>query len=423
MFVGCVSPNSPVVSDRPGRGHEFQDDTLVSVWTVRRESEKIDYIKTAPLFFNQSIIFGYDTTVQSINIETGKIDWIAKLPPDGAGVVQSWYASAMILEGEMLYVQAGMSTIAKLNARTGQVYWLKTIATDFMGWGFNRQSISEDGIFISTRRTHRLLKLSKASGETLWEVENAAMPKGDYFDPSCWIGAPSYGSGRVYVGSRLVPGTNGATVDGAVAAYDAQSGSLLWMKMMPLPDASCGYARYKELVSSKSYNPPTPTADGDVVITSGFTVARLDGDTGELQWMKAPSPAGGISDYEEQPILVDNGVIAFNNGNGAAYSSKLDLQTGKTLWTVPTAMSGGEHTTLIYRPILGQSTVLKAVDENILFEQDLSTGMIQWSCSVDRFCLDSEGNRYGLRGAYNFKNDLIFLIDEKYLRCFRRVSW
>ncbi len=186
------------------------------------------------------------------------------------------------------------------------------------------------------------------------------------------MGQPCYRNGVVYVGSAQgVNVSPGVYRDGIVVAFEANTGNVLWTKIIPPPDSSIiGYANWKLLNDNEIQAPPVPTNDG-VIIEPGFCVALMD-STGTLLWRSAPNVNGGFSPYDAQPIMLNKDLYGLNVGNGYFFTYALDPETGAIHWAKHAINLSA--TSNFASPIIDSNNFYTFSDADELFGQSLTDG-------------------------------------------------
>jgi outer membrane protein assembly factor BamB len=200
-----------------------------------------------------------------------------------------------------------------------------------------------------------LYKLDGTNGLVLWKSV-VQIPSTTVSDVLAWS-SPSVANGRVIVG--VSSQCDRPFVQGQVRAYDAATGTLLWVHKT-MPDGYTGAGDwYDAAVDSK----------GDVYVTTGstdtavsdahpntedgfeeYSLLKLSGTTGALMW-KAPAPVLALfdPDYASSPILfAGNGVglVGATNKDGIFRVYRQD--SGTEVWQarVGTFESGGQFAAL-----------------------------------------------------------------------------
>jgi alcohol dehydrogenase (cytochrome c) len=252
-------------------------------------------------------------------------------------------------------------------------------------------AVLDDKVFVATLDAH-LIALDGGSGKVLWDVTIA-----NYKDGYSSTGAP------LVVKDMVVTGVAGSEfgVPGFVAAYDAQSGRLLWrFQTIPKPGekgnaswageswrtggvATWMTGTYDPTLDLIYWGTGNPAPDFDSSARAGDnlysnSVVALKADTGALAWYFQYNP-GDDHDWDsvQTPVLVDlpegtqtRKLLLTANRDGFFYA--LDRTDGKFLWAVPFVQqtwaagidpsghpmrrpeaSGSERGTLVYPGVTG----------------------------------------------------------------------
>lgn len=159
------------------------------------------------------------TQINANNVDELGLAWTFDLDTN-----RGQQAAPLIADGKM-YFSTAWSKVKALDALTGQLIWEydpkvdPTKATQACCDAVNRGiALWQDRLFVATL-DGRLVALSLASGEPLWDVNT--IPENSLYTST---GAPRVAKGKVFIG-------NGGAEYGArgyVTAYDADSGKQLW---------------------------------------------------------------------------------------------------------------------------------------------------------------------------------------------------
>lgn len=211
--------------------------------------------------------------------------------------------------------------------------WRTTI-----GLGCTEPAVVGDAVLLTENGPLRALDAE--TGEKRWVVD--AEDDGVRF-----FGTPTVYDGRVYVGG----------LSGDVAAFDLETGTRQWTHEF----------------ESLAVGPPTVASEGyGLFVTAGESVARLDSETGDLEWQRK------LFGRLDRPIVVDehsHSVVAVAE-SGDVYA--LDETTGDGFWR-----TGLPDRTTTPPTMAGEKTVVGCFDGNLYA---LGTrGQIEWSTQVGGF--------------------------------------
>jgi outer membrane protein assembly factor BamB len=186
--------------------------------------------------------------------------------------------------------------------------------------------IAEGKVFVlagdSNAGSVNLYALSAANGKTIWGP--VPIPEGAY-----WWAAAAYDNGVVYV----VPDSVSGFSSGAMYAYSAKTGKLLWSAILP--------AQY--LFSSP------PTAGNGMVYTGGAgeggTVYAVREKDGSVAWTNGVENGDNSS-----PVVTKNGVYV---SYACPQTYRFNPLTGEQIWNYQGGCEGGGGATMaLYRGLL-----------------------------------------------------------------------
>jgi outer membrane protein assembly factor BamB len=199
--------------------------------------------------------------------------------------------------------------------------------------------------------------------------------------------------------------------NGAVAAYDVQSGSRAWQVNTKLPltggpgagpglvvvgashgdivalDAATGATRWKTRINSEILAAPTVGSEMILLRTVDGRLAALHAADGSLAWSAEQQvPRLSLRGTSEPAISGEMAVSGFDNGRLMA----LSLADGSTMWEVTVAPPSGR--TELER-LVDIDAAVKVVDTDIyavtfqgkVARIDRDTGQVQWSRDTSSF--------------------------------------
>ena len=299
----------------------------------------LEYRRTDDVF-----AFSPLTEINRSNVKNLRPVWTYPVQDDSR-----WVPTPIVANG-IMYVAEGKGRVLALDVPTGEVKWIysrsypEDIRASQAYLRHRGVAVFEDKIYFGTADSY-LVALDARTGKPAWEVKTADYKKGvGHSHP------PIIADGKVIIG--FIGGER--EVRGAVAAYDAKNGELLW----------------------KTYTVPAP------------------GEPGAESWAKSDmpplgGPTWGTFSYDPELGLVYSGVgqpapwASTLRGNGdALYTNSilaLDIKTGKIRWhfqVVPSDnwdMDSPYESTLVDLPINGVTR--KAL---------VHTSKIGWGIVLDR---------------------------------------
>lgn len=251
-------------------------------------------VASQPQVFGQNVITSsYDGVVRSFDIESGEIQWQAK--------VDSFvHSTPQIVDGLIYLGTEGRvrrdhyGDIICLEAQTGKEHW--RVETKNQIPTTPLVIPEKDRIVCSSN--DRNLYCMNLDGEIQWVVNTGQDIKG----------RASHDEGRIYTTSN----------QGYCECRSLDDGSIIWRR---------------KVGSSLHHNFP-PILDRQIILTmneSESAIASLDKMTGDVLWynMQRAKPAFTITlDQPYDPLLINHGYCVMRNGDLA----KINLDTGKTQW-------------------------------------------------------------------------------------------
>jgi outer membrane protein assembly factor BamB len=410
-LFGCRQPDTV---PPPGTGTPF--DTLNFEWHVKKPWSvgQSSISELRPTIFNDSqIIFGFGEGFVCLNANTGATIWQDSIGINPGAYPKSWFALDMIIENGKIYTLAGNDAIRGskasavcLSVANGSLIWHHDLAqNDYFAWQWNKYSASPNAIYYATQAGH-VVALSKADGSVLWDS-----PNGSDSIPALLQSSPIYRNGVVYVCSALGVTLNGIYRQGVVMALDANTGNVLWNKIIPGPDSTIiGYSNWKLLNNNQMQAPAVPVPSG-IIIEPGYCVALMD-TTGHLLWRSAPSINGGVSPYIWQPFLFNGSLYGYNSGNPNFFAYDINVGTGAVNWV----QSASQNSCVFYPPCIDSSGSLYEVTDDLsssLWGQYLINGSkflytpLVWYMNSSDDAFASEYLVQGKRVYFQTQNEII----------------
>ena len=323
---------------------------------------------------------------------------VADLRPVWAYSMQGnsrWVPTPIVANG-LMYVSEGSGRVLAFDVATGEVVWTHQrrypddVGASQAAGRHRGVSVYGDRIYWGTADS-RLVALDARTGEQIWEVQT-----GDYLRGEGHAHAPLIADGKVIMG--FLGGEREAR--GSVAAFEAESGDLMWRTytipapgepgseswaesdLPPLGGLTWGTASYDPELGFVYFGTgqPTPWAStlrgsGDALYTN--SVIAVDIDTGEMQWYFQILPEDNWDmDSPYESTLVDleiNGTVrqALIHTSKVGWGVVLDRVTGEFIHPFRTAydniITGWEESG---RPIVNPDLLptLEDVDSGRMFE-------------------------------------------------------
>lgn len=278
-----------------------------------------------------------DSNLYALDAESGAQRWAR------SGICNNYASPAVI--GDVVFIAGG--DVWALEADTGNVIWRTTVSDNPHAPSsfINSPTTFADGKVFAGNNNNFLYAFDAASGNVLWKKQAAGTSctpagcaSGSIYD------SPAVADGRVFA----------SAVDGVLAAYDEETGDVLWTRNL-----------FDGPVLS------SPAVVNGVLYIGGSGVHAVDAATGNLLW-KAP-----ISFVYSTPV-VDGGRVYAGSTNHRIYA--LDAETGSIVWST---MTGGPITTA--GPTLANGVLFVGSEDNDLYALNSDTGSVLWSATVGAF--------------------------------------
>ena len=289
---------------------------------------------------------GETESVRALDLADGRELWRTSWPGKGrvpffAAANGDWIRATPLYDDGALYVGGMEERLLKLDAETGEVLWQvdfpERFGTKVPDFGFVSSPLA-DGDHIYVQAANSLVKLDKATGETVWRAlqnDGSIMRSGAFSSP---VIATLAGRRQLLVQTR-------ETLNG----LDPENGEALWTRPVP---------------SFRGMNILTPTVAGDRVLTSTYRnntylFAIADGPGGlepALDWTHKSQG------YMSSPVVVD-GHAYLHLGNGRLLC--LDLASGVERWV---SEPMGRYWSMVAKD--GKLLALNDVGELILIAAD-----------------------------------------------------
>jgi outer membrane protein assembly factor BamB len=264
---------------------------------------------------------------------------------------QNMSSPSPVTDGEHVWVMTGVGLLRAFDFDGNEV-WSRNIQDDYgrfgLNWGYaSSPLLHEDHLYVQvlhgmkTDDPSYVLKIDKATGETVWHVERpttAERESPDSYTTPLWVEGDSR--------NELI-----ITGGDAVTAHDPATGEELWRanilnprnngnnRIVASPTLMGGLvvapSRVNPLVAllpggagdvgtshlawefDRGPDVPSPVSDGTLVyvVTDRGVVHALDVQTGEIVYGPVRLPTG-VGDYSASPVLADGKIYVTTEGDG-----------------------------------------------------------------------------------------------------------
>ncbi|MGW1682724.1 outer membrane protein assembly factor BamB family protein [Saccharopolyspora sp. NPDC002376] len=288
-------------------------------------------------------------TLFAVDAKTGTLRWQHSPEPAPEGFNQRTYGyyGVTVADGKVLYPyqtrhgEANRGLLIALDVQTGQRIWASPMNGATMSDG--TPAVADGRVYVGNQTADQVIAYDLKTGQNLW---TGAAALGGWQD-----GIPAAANGRVYIGSN-----NG------VIARDGATGKTLWTYRSPHPSLVNGGA-----------TPAAPTIAGNVIYM-GFpsgAVTALDAETGKVIWdrlLPGKKYRGGV--HTSPALSGETLFVGSNNGNFYA----LDSRTGQPRWQhdIGTWVAAGPA-------VSGNTVVVGALDGNLYAYTPGGKAAEQWS--------------------------------------------
>ncbi|WP_109474065.1 carboxypeptidase regulatory-like domain-containing protein [Ornithinimicrobium cavernae] len=231
---------------------------------------------------------GGNATLLALNTSDGSTRWTYSLDGD-----VPTYATPTVVDGTV-YVAAGIGeagSVHAVDAATGERVWRTPIG----GGVFFGPAVADGVAVTSSTATGRVVALDTATGAVLWERSDTIS-----------ISLPAIDAGKVYLGT-----SNSSFTSGSVLALDLLTGAQVW-----------------EAEGHGDTQGSSPVLYDDLVILGSHTagaVSAYDATSGELVWNHFVGSA-----VTSSVAVTTSGVVLGASQNWGVYA--LDATSGERLW-------------------------------------------------------------------------------------------
>jgi outer membrane protein assembly factor BamB len=164
-----------------------------------------------------------DENALALSVSDGRVIWKQRLGKVGPNTKQMPYPGARSTpsaDGDRLYALGSDGDLVCLDAKTGNIYWQKSLRKDFGGvpgmWAYSESPLIDGEVLVCTPggKTATIVALDKSSGKTIWK---SPLPEADQAAYASVI-VVTVGGIKQYV----------QFLQKGLAGVDASTGKLLW---------------------------------------------------------------------------------------------------------------------------------------------------------------------------------------------------
>ncbi len=267
-------------------------------------------------------------------------EWSTKVSHGGK---DSRILTLPVSDGDFLYVLSALGEVHKLDLKTGNKVWVKTITASGRRTGMLGGGLCMDGdkIFAGTGEGEAFC-LNKDTGEVIWEKSLSAPMRGQ----------PMAAGDKVFF----------VTIDNRIAALDMEKGETLWTHGGIEESTALLGGGYVQL----AYN-------SVIVPYSSGEVFGLDQDSGHPLWVQSLSSLSTLSHYSRIPQIKAQPVAdrhkAYLSSHGGVFMA-VDLGSGMPVWT---RQLGSSET-----PVQGSNVLFTLTNDGRVVCLMKETGKVKW---------------------------------------------
>lgn len=316
--AGSLLTGSPVVADgvvyTATRDEDGEGDAKVRAVDFRT-GETIWEHKTkisvhGSIAVANGVVYAQDlrSNLYALDATEGRLLW--QRSPEGSqnpDVDQRTYSyyGVTTAEGKVFWTHqdrlgsGSRGSISALDPKTGKTLWESPMTGSTMSDG--TPVVADGRVYVGNQTADRMLAYDAGTGKQLWQ---SASTLGGWQD-----GVPTAAGGRVFIGSN-----------NKLVARDAETGKDLWTHRSPGTSNIPGNAT------------PASAAVKDGIVYMGFpdgNVTALDAQTGNVVWSRLLPGRLDFGGVHSSPVISGDTVYVGSN-NGSAYA--LDRTTGKVVW-------------------------------------------------------------------------------------------
>ncbi len=265
-----------------------------------------------------------------------KISW--KHTPEGK--TNGFVDWGPVAANGIIYTPDGLNNVLALNAQTGEIIWQQKLISNIFSVSLseNRKKLYVTTA-ITTKPTATLYALDSVTGEALWDNMVDGQPAVGGME-----GAPAIKDGKIYVGYLQYEG------HGGIAAYDAETGKMIWHAEIPrfspytpitvskdkmfvslenkklyAVATSSGRILWEKELADLAYAAPVVWND-KVYLAAARTLYVFDTRTGQIMWQKTLDGEVGHSS-----VAISNKTIYLGSRDSKVFA--LNAESGSPVWT------------------------------------------------------------------------------------------
>lgn len=309
-------------------------------------------------------------TVLSAELTNQHADFQCGITRDNVGTLGLAWAvkteqpvsSSALIDGNDLYFADWGGSVYKVDARTGDVVWKKSIHTPKAEWpwhGFAGTGTLTNELYIVAAVEGKAYGVNKKTGEVVWETAISDDPEGGS------VATLLHHEGTVYLGLQSVEEPlskqKGFEVNfrGAVMALDAATGEVRWKRATvepPLTGVGVWSSFALDPTLGLLYFNTGNTYTGEEAAPLSDALVAVRADNGEIQWARQTyehdvwlpgKPLGPDYDFGAGPQLLDvsidgrdRGLVIAGQKSGLLWA--FDRSTGERVWATSIGYGGVE---------------------------------------------------------------------------------
>ncbi|MGE3809889.1 MAG: PQQ-binding-like beta-propeller repeat protein [Gemmataceae bacterium] len=263
---------------------------------------------------------GNDEVVWALNEADGKELWATKIADKGRAGYNEGSRCSPTVDGKNLYVLGISGDLACLDAATGKILWQKNLQKDLgarmmSGWGFSESPLVDGDLVICSPggKNGAVAAFDKQTGKLVWQTKD--QPTNATYSS---VIVATVGGKKHYI-------QNTYDKDGFVIGIDPKDGSILWKVTRP---------GWRTAVI------PTPIFhDNHVFVTAGYgagcDLIKLTPDGSSIKAEKVIENNKNLANHHGGVVLID-GKLYGSSGQLTC----MDFKTGKMLWRAREAGKG-----------------------------------------------------------------------------------
>jgi outer membrane protein assembly factor BamB len=241
------------------------------------------------------------------------------------------------LDNKNIFVLNSQGTLVKLSKSSGEILWQSQLPHGALA----APKIMNDQIYLSSNQAE-VISLRSSDGSIQWTTKTAS----DILSPPLTLG------------NKLIA----KALDGSVYALDKNTGKVLWH-----------YNHASPKLILKASAAPVSFADQALIAAADGKIELLDRDSGTSIWQKSVAQPRGVSDIEKMvdidadPIVIDDSLIIASY-QGAI--TRFSPETNHRYW---------RRAISVYQDMALQNGILYAVDnKSVIWAIAAENGVVLW---------------------------------------------